>query len=259
MASFENCSTPLVTACVRTMIEPPGDFAWAWALERSASKPLHVSVVPALPTGPRASPNEDELILWFGAPDGDGRDLFGHLSADERARATSFRFEADRWSFAAAHGGLRVLLASMLDCAPQALRFASAPRGKPHLDGGGPRAGALQFSMSHARGCVAVAVARCAVGVDVERRRTMNDMMAVAKTAFAPEEFAALTGRLEPSVRSALFFRYWTLGEAFIKATGDGLAEDLSSFAFNDADPPELMRVSALRGPPNRWRFHCGP
>ena len=50
----------------------------------------------------------------------------------------------------------------------------------------------------------------------------------------------------------------WTLGEAFIKATGEGVAQDLSSFAFTDHGAPALIRVSADWGPPERWCFGCG-
>jgi hypothetical protein len=51
-------------------------------------------------------PNEDKLILWFGAPDPrGGPNLFNYLSDEERVRAAKFRVEADRWAFAAAQYG----------------------------------------------------------------------------------------------------------------------------------------------------------
>ena len=57
----------------------------------------------------------------------------------------------------------------------------------------------------------------------------------------------------------ALFYRYWTLGEAFIKATGEGITQDLSSFAFTEEAVPALIRVSPGWGPIGRWRFYCEP
>jgi 4'-phosphopantetheinyl transferase len=244
---------------IRTLVAPPREFAWAWALERPASEPLSVYVVPELTIEARMLPSEDELILWFGAPDPlGGRNFFNYLSEDEQGRAVSFRFEADRWAFAAAHAGLRALLGSMLACAPHTLRFAAGANGKPYLDHNGPYA-AVQFSLSHTRGCVAVAVARCTVGVDVERARAIPDLMAVARTAFAPEGRAALAARSGSAARTALFYRYWTLGEAFIKATGEGIAQDLTSFAFTEEGAPALSRVSTVWGPVGRWRFYCEP
>ena len=207
----------------------------------------------------RKPPNEDELVLWFGAPDPRcGPNLFDYLSDDERVRAARFRFEADCSAFAAAHAGLRALLGPMVSCAPHALRFAASVNGKPYLDHTG-RCAAVQFSISHTRGCVGIALAGCAVGVDVERRRPIPDLIDVARTAFAREGHAALVARSEWAARAALFYRYWTLGEAFIKATGEGIAQDLTSFAFTEEGAPALTRVSAGWGPVERWRFYCEP
>ncbi len=248
-----------INALVRTVTRPPEEFAWAWTLERPASAPLSVHVVPELTVEPREPPRADELVLWFGVPGARwGADLLDDLSEDERLRVSRFQFAADRWAFAAAHAGLRTLLGSMVACAPRALRFAAAVNGKPRLDHI-RRNAAVQFNISHTRGCVAVAVAGCAVGIDVERRRAMPDLMAVAKTAFAAEGHAALTARSTVAARTGLFYRYWTLGEAFIKATGEGIAQGLTSFAFTEDGPAVLTRVSAAWGPAERWRFHCEP
>jgi 4'-phosphopantetheinyl transferase len=241
---------------VRTRAEPPREFAWAWALERPASEQLSVYVVPELAV-PLPLPKKDNLFLWFGVPHPQcGPNLPDHLSEEEHARAAKFRFEADRWAYTAAHAGIRVLLGQMVGCAPHKLRFQTSATGKPYLDHKDLCA-AVQFSISHTRGCVAVAVARCAVGVDVERRRQIPDMMAVARMAFAPEARAALVARSDRTARMALFYRYWTLGEAFIKATGEGIAQDLTSFAFTAEGAPALTRVSSGWGPVGRWRFCC--
>jgi 4'-phosphopantetheinyl transferase len=244
---------------IRTVATPPAEFAWAWALERPVSEPLSVYVVPALTDETRAPPSENALILWFGAPETlGGPNLSNTLSDDERMRAVSFQFEADRWAFAAAHTGLRRLLGPMLGYAPRVLRFRADVSGKPYLDHSGRHA-TVQFSISHTRGCVSVAVAGRAVGVDIERRREISDLMAVARTTFAPEEYANLAARPEGTARTALFYRYWTLGEAFIKATGEGIAQDLTSFAFTEEGAPALTRVTARWGPVERWRFYCEP
>jgi 4'-phosphopantetheinyl transferase len=244
---------------VRTLATPPSEFAWAWALERPAGERLAVRVLPALTVAGRLPPRAEELVLWFGVPGVRGwPGLQGYLSEDEAAQADRFRFEADRWSFAAAHAGLRLLLAPMMGCAPQALRFTMGANGKPCLDR--DRHGvALHFNISHTRGCVAVALAGRRVGVDVEQRRSLPDLLEVARTAFAPQGYDALAACADPAERAALFFRFWTLGEAFIKATGEGVAQGLSSFAFTAQGTPRLAHVSADWGPVTRWRFCCGP
>jgi 4'-phosphopantetheinyl transferase len=246
---------------IRTVATPPAEIAWAWAVELPVSEPLKIYIVPSLTDEPRA-PSENELILWFGAPETGAPEMFSKpnlldaLSDDERMRVASFRFEADRWAFAAAHTGLRHLLGPMLGCAPRALRFNADVNGKPRLDQD-DRGATVQFNISHTRGCVSVAVAGRSVGVDVERRRELSDLMAVARTAFAREPFASLAAHPDGNTRTALFYRYWTLGEAFIKATGEGITQDLKSFAFTEAGEPALTRVSKVWGPAQRWRFHC--
>ena len=256
-ASFGQNTYVSVDVSARTLVAPPPDYSWAWALERPAFAPLNICVVPELNSETRTLPNEDELILWFGVPDPVGEvDLFSYLSKDERGRAAKFRFEADRWAFGAAHGALRALLAPMMRCEPRELRFAASAAGKPYLDHDGYRA-AVQFSISHTRGCVAVAIANCAVGIDIERRRPIPDMISIARTAFAPEAHAALIARSDWTVRTALFYRYWTLGEAFMKATGEGILQNVPSFAFTSQGAPSLIRVSAGWGPVGRWCFYC--
>lgn len=228
-------------------------------MERLASEPLNERILPALAVETKAPPRADELILWFGAPGtGDWSDLRNYLSEEERVRASRFRFEADRWSFAAAHAGLRVLLGQMVASTPYALRVTAGANGKPCLDHDrhGP---AVQFNISHTRGCVAIAIAGCPVGVDVEQRRALPDHMAIARTVFAPEACEALAACSEGAARTALFYRYWTLGEAFIKATGEGIAQGLTSFAFTNQGAPTLIRVSTEWGSVERWRFDCGP
>jgi hypothetical protein len=70
---------------------------------------------------------------------------------------------------------------------------------------------------------------------------------------------AALIARSESLARTRLFYRYWTLGEAFIKATGEGIAKDLTSFAFTEEGAPTLTRVSARWGRLGAGAFIANP
>lgn len=72
--------------------------------------------------------------------------------------------------------------------------------------------------------------------------------------AFAREVCAALAAVPEKT-ETALFYRFWTLGEAYIKATGLGVSQGLKTFAFAADDPPRLSRATPGWGPPERWRF----
>jgi 4'-phosphopantetheinyl transferase len=238
----------------RSLPRPPAAIAWAWALERNEAEPLEHRVLPLIADAPKRPPAPGELWLWFGEPATASFDEFlPHLDSDEQARARSFRAEADRWTCAASRACLRALLGAMLGGAPLSVNFLSGPKGKPLLS-----TGRIHFNVSHTRGLVAIAIAGCPVGVDVEPMRHVPDLMDLARIAFAPQMQAALFACQDETIRTRMFFRFWTLAEAYIKATGEGVSQGLSSFVF-DADVARLNEAAPAWGPASRWRFRAGP
>jgi 4'-phosphopantetheinyl transferase len=112
----------------------------------------------------------------------------------------------------------------------------------------------LRFSLSHTRSLVACAVAtQDDVGLDVEEVERRLASSSLAERYFAPSEAASLAA-LPPGERDVAFLRFWTLKEAFVKATGDGLGLGLDSFAFT-LDPPLLAFAPESTGEPSSWRF----
>ena len=183
------------------------------------------------------------------------------LDDGELQRANSHYFARDRETFIAAHALTRAMLSAATGKPTSAWRYAEGEFGKPHLAPGCP-AGGLRFNMSHTRGLAACAIGHCELGVDVESadRSTGLD---IADSVFAPEE-ALLVKSAPPERQRSLFFRLWTLKEAFIKATGEGLRRPLDSFSFA-LDPirirfhPERNRASHPDDPA-AWRFaECSP
>ena len=117
----------------------------------------------------------------------------------------------------------------------------------------------LHFSLSHTRGLAACAVGRpYALGIDAEAWRTPAPIE-LASRYFAPTEVRLLIARA-PAERPSTFYRLWTLKEAYLKATGQGLAAPLDSFAFSldpvaiAIGPPECRGRLALRRVPTRAR-----
>jgi 4'-phosphopantetheinyl transferase len=177
------------------------------------------------------------------------------LDATEQARAARFVFDRDRTTYIAAHALVRVALTSMhAGATPRDWRFVEGEHGKPTAWVGN-RAAPLSFNLSHTHGMVglaAVASPGCALGFDVEsldRKVTL----AVADRYFCPEEIAWL-GQLSEPERPHGFLRLWTLKEAFIKATGQGLAQDLASFWFKPL-LPQIHFKPKLAERTEDWRF----
>jgi 4'-phosphopantetheinyl transferase len=162
------------------------------------------------------------------------------ISADERARMSRFRFEADRRRYLFAHALVRTALTRHApDTSPEVWRFRTTPYGRPEIEtAGGPPP--LRFNLSHTAGLVACAVTRGRdVGVDVEhvgppgRNGALGDaeLLEVARRVFAPAEVADVEGAATDARRER-FFAIWTLKEAYIKARGLGLHLPLERFAF---------------------------
>lgn len=176
------------------------------------------------------------------------------LSRDELARAARYRFDQHRNRYIAAHGWLRQLLGRYLAVPAATVEFEEGPKGKPGL-GGVARASGLQFNLAHSEGLALVAIA-CAtpVGVDVERIRTLFEAEDLVSRFFSKreaDEFRALTEDQKP----VAFFRLWTRKEAWLKATGEGIAHLLDQVEVSvlPAEPLRLLRLPEGFSPPSDW------
>lgn len=170
------------------------------------------------------------------------------LSPGERARMARFHFPVDALCHGAGRALLRFLAGSQAGVPPDSLVLAAAEGGKPYLVGHPD----LQVNLSHSGTLVAVALTRSGpVGVDVERISPERATLEIARRFFAPAEEEALIA-LPPERRIDAFFEIWTRKEAFIKATGEGVARGLDTFAVSVGEPAAL-RVVDGRDPRGRW------
>jgi 4'-phosphopantetheinyl transferase len=177
------------------------------------------------------------------------RDL---LSGDERAREARFHFDADKERFAIGRALTRIQLSRFLGGDPRSWTLVTNQYGRPELAAPAP----IGFNVSHTDGLVACAVTGTPeVGVDVEciRRRLTHD---IAERFFAPREVADLRQHDE-ATQARVFFDYWTLKEAYIKARGMGLALPLAHFAFllRPPAPPVITFDATLPDDATSWQF----
>lgn len=171
--------------------------------------------------------------------------LEASLSPDEVDRANRFRSPLDRRRFVARRGVLRSILGRYLDAAPEALRFAYGPHGKPSL-----RDRLLSFNLSKSGGLALYAVtSEPDVGCDIERREPDIDANEMAAQFFSPSEICELTS-LAPALRVAAFYNGWTRKEAYLKAIGCGLSVSTQSFTTSLA----RRRRSRIQG---GWVVHA--
>ncbi len=91
------------------------------------------------------------------------------------------------------------------------------------------------------------------IGVDIENEDRAGFHLDIAEAYFAPAEVAFLQAA-PPAERQNLFFRLWTLKEAYIKACGQGLSMALDQFAMS-LTPPKIRFQSEASDNPARWWF----
>lgn len=178
------------------------------------------------------------------------------LSKDEHERMARLVFDRDQRAFVITRAHVRNMLSRYAAVDPAEWRFIENVHGRPEILDRPAGTPDLRFNISHTDGLIACAVTiGREVGVDVEHigRHLTHD---IAGRFFAPDEVADLRG-LPLQDQERVFFDYWTLKEAYIKARGFGLALPLGEFAFklNPPDPPAITFLPSLDDDPSTWQF----
>ncbi len=150
------------------------------------------------------------------------------LSADEREEYNLRQHAGQAEDYLASRAFLRTVLAQYTGEQPESLEFSSNEFGKPFLKN---YFDTVSFNAAHTHGLTLCAVASgCDIGVDVEFQTDSQGMLDAADDYLSVEEMAALR-EVEDEGRLAVFFRSWTLKEAYLKARGQGLSIPLHDFS----------------------------
>ncbi len=195
------------------------------------------------------------MVWWMKLGSATGAAIAGWqacLDSAELLQADRFYFVEDRSAYIAAHWLVRSALSSICGVPAKDWRFTEEP-GKPKIAQilNQPE---LQFSLSHTRGLVACAVsAGSIVGIDVENFSEISDVIDIAEQFFSTSEVEILRNAT-PDQQSSAFIRLWTLKEAFVKATGEGLHRAFDSFSFT-LDPVSIAFDPDSADEPSHWTF----
>jgi 4'-phosphopantetheinyl transferase len=194
---------------------------------------------------PPVQPMEGEVHVWTWTTDVGFHDAgsLAWLDARERKRYERLVTMPLKQRYLAAHGSLRRLLGSYLDCPPGAVQYGASPAGKPHV-----ATAPLRFNLSHSGDQMVVAVSRAEVGIDIEQLRPVSNLRSLAARHFTAHELAALDDCHEQNVPIG-FLSLWTRKEAVLKCLGVGLR-----------CPPRELEVGIggstveLIAPPTAWQ-----
>lgn len=177
--------------------------------------------------------------------------LSGFFSAEELIRAQKYKRNSN--SFLATRALLRLVLAKYTGLHPQDLLFASAEHGKPYLINS-PLP--VYFNLSHCGDVAVLAVgSQDGIGVDIEIIRA-RDYLSIAERFFHDDEWR-LMNSVAAEKREILFFKLWTLKEAFFKAMGGGISTGLDKAYFQfDRDIIKVDLHPELAQDKKEWQFH---
>ena len=191
--------------------------------------------------------------------------LASTLSKDEINRANRFRFQQHRDRFIVGRGILRELLANYLQvksdrAAPRLQRdrviFEYSPRGKPQL-ASSLNQYSLQFNVSHSQDLALYGFNyQRIIGVDLEYIKDNIDCKQLAKRFFTTQELQ-LINSYPTSEQKTIFFQLWTAKEAYLKATGEGLAGSLDTIEFTlDNNSVKLMQIKQDQAQVSYWSIN---
>ena len=183
--------------------------------------------------------------------------LWALLPPAEQARAEKFRFLEDRNRFVIRRGLLRLVLSRYLEQLPSTIEFRHGAYGKPEVQPAGTST-PLFFNASHSGEIAVCAItSACPIGVDVEHTLEISNIQNIARRFFLPRETQTLMA-LPAESRLLAFYACWTRKEAFLKATGEGIAESLTKVEVTLA-PEDKPGVVSLAGDPRareHWQLH---
>jgi 4'-phosphopantetheinyl transferase len=198
-----------------------------------------------------AMPAPHEIHLWFLDLAKLARSLKGALDGHDDGTA-DVDFSAGQLRFARQFF-VRLLLGGYLGLPGKAVRINRSERGKPSLDAS-HHPQELHFSMAKSGSSLLLGFStRHHLGVDLEPAgRRAHNAMGVARRYFSPAEAKALAALPTDSLDAA-FLRAWACKEAVVKASGEGIANQLCRFTV-ETDPTRTAAVLDFeQDDPREW------
>lgn len=196
----------------------------------------------------------DKIALWHGklsSTEDACRRYWPLLDAAEQVRAGQYTNSLLRHRHVEARGLLRCILTQYINQPPATINIKTAEHGKPYL------ADCIKwtFNLSHAGDSLVIAIAQVGrVGIDIEHCKSRGNLPQLAAKCFADSE-AAYWQALDDNDKTAAFYRIWTAKEAFVKATGRGIALGLKQCVTDPRHPDQFASLPLAYQPTDQWRI----
>lgn len=154
----------------------------------------------------------------------------GFLSSAEKLRYDQYHPKAARL-FLISRVLVKTVLADKLGISPHQVNIQLHPNGKPFVQG----SKAVYFNLTHSADVIILTVTEAGeIGVDIEQVDREFEWMRVDSVLAASEiEWIKENELTDPFSVYQRFFQIWTLKEAYIKCTGEGMSRHLKKLNFH--------------------------
>jgi 4'-phosphopantetheinyl transferase len=145
------------------------------------------------------------------------------LTANEILKSDNFVMEKDRNRFIVTRGVLKILLGKFLDKHPTDVEFYYEQTLKPRVK---TKNADLHFNVTHSADRIIIAISSKPIGVDIEHVDEDFGFDQILDVTFSNQELDYIQNS---NNKSEAFYLLWTRKEAFLKATGKGIDDDLQN------------------------------
>lgn len=194
------------------------------------------------------------LALWYSpllASEDACRHYWPLLDTTEHTRAGQFAAPTLKYRYVEVRGRLRCLLSHYLGQPPEQINIQTTEYGKPYLADFPD----WEFNLSHTGNHLLIALGQCCrLGVDLERCKSRNSLPQMAAKCFAANE-VAYWQKLDQDHQVKAFYQFWTIKEAFVKATGRGIALGLKHCVIDLDNLERFSRLPDAYMPTEQWRI----
>lgn len=196
----------------------------------------------------------EEIHIWYALPAEIQdpvllEDYKTLLNDEETLQLSRFRFPKHQHQYLITRVLVRCVLSLYQpQIHPKAWHFKKNAFGKPFI----ANASTLFFNISHTDEYVVMAVSfEKNIGIDIEKISSTINYMEIAERNFSAKE-AALLKNTPKDLQPKIFFSLWTLKEAYLKASGNGLSVPLHTVCFaKKIQQNEEYRINYLED----WQF----
>lgn len=140
------------------------------------------------------------------------------LSTEEVAKSHRFLHQGDHNRYIISRISLRNILSKFITIPPADIIFSQYGNKKPSVAG-------IEFNLSHSNEYILIAISPTPIGIDIEYMKADFDFKILSNMSFGLNEKVHIN---EGNLPLLNFYAIWTRKEALLKASGEGLIDNLN-------------------------------